>query len=207
MVIRLVLGPGRQCPWALASSSAAEAYHLVGPAGYREPGRQVGTVACRLGGPGCTVTLPLMTMAWSGAHGYSITAWRAITVATPRHLWLIVHRLQGEGRPPARSRSPLEAACPGLAAFWSVPPSWDPPPSRRWSSSSSRPRGPALRPVGLRGLASPDILKCGQVLMRLPRVYPPSHYDITYKGSFVMCFINDDYSHCWHAFMKIYILY
>ena len=45
-------------------------------------------------------------------------AWRAITVATPCHFWLIVHILQGEGLPPARSRPPIEAACSGLAVFW-----------------------------------------------------------------------------------------
>ena len=63
MVIRLGVGPGRQCLWSPPSPPTAGARRLVGPAGCRAPGRQVGPTAYGLV---ITVALPLMTVAWSG---------------------------------------------------------------------------------------------------------------------------------------------
>lgn len=110
MVIRLVVGPARQCLWAPASLPIAGVRRLVGPANCHGLGRQVGPAACGPGGLGRTVALPLMTVAWSGGrgvYGYNTAAWRAITIATPSLL------VNGAWTPRGGT-----AACLGLAAFW-----------------------------------------------------------------------------------------
>ena len=40
-----------------------------------------------------TVAVMLMTFAWSGERGYSPAAWRTLTVAASRLIWLMAHRL------------------------------------------------------------------------------------------------------------------
>ena len=53
-----------------------------------------------------TVAVTLMTLAWSGERGYSPAAWREITVAMPRLIWLMAYGPRGKRGPPARGRPP-----------------------------------------------------------------------------------------------------
>ena len=91
MVIRLGAGP------AVSASDLRLLRRLLGPADWWAP--PTGLVRSRQAAPAArgscrlliTVAVMLMTQAWSGERGYSPAAWRAITVAIPRLVWLMAH--------------------------------------------------------------------------------------------------------------------
>ena len=103
-----------------------------------------------------------------------------------------VHREKGQqasGTPPLvilyeRGANRFLGSDYATARFRSSTSSTSASPSRRRPIGSSRPWRPALRPIGLRGCASPDVLKSAKVWMRLPGVYHP----ITFRtSSYSLC--------------------
>src|SRR4051812_39378160 len=67
-----------------------------------------------------TVAAPRMTLAWSWGRGNSAAAWRAITVATPRLIWLMACGARGRNGPTLGGRLPRGLSSGALAVF--VPP-------------------------------------------------------------------------------------
>ena len=136
MVIRLGAGP------AVSPSGRHLIRRLLGPADWWAPltglvrSRQAASAAggsCRLL---ITVAVLLMTRAWSWSHGNSPAAWRAITIATLRHIWLMARGPRGRSRPTLGGRLPTGPTGGALAIFWDPAGRWDPPPKGRTDKPS-----------------------------------------------------------------------
>ena len=128
MVIRLGAGP------TVSASGLRLLRRLLGPANWRAP--PTGPVrrrqAVSAAGGSCrlliTVAVLLMTRAWSWSRGNSPAAWRAITIATLHHIWLMACGPRGRSWPTLGGRLPMGPTCGALAVFCSpadglVPPS------------------------------------------------------------------------------------
>ena len=116
MVIWPTAGPGRQRLRPPASPPTTGARRLAGPADWLGP---------------LTVAMLLMTWAWSAQCGYSPTAWRDITVATPGLFRLMACLPQGKGRPPAGGRPSPSPSGGASAAFRGVTAQEGPRPAGR----------------------------------------------------------------------------
>src|SRR4051812_27859510 len=66
------------------------------------------------------VATPLTTWGWSRGRGNSAAVRRAITVATPRLIWLMADGTHGRGRPTLRSRLPRGPSSNPPAVFASL---------------------------------------------------------------------------------------
>ena len=102
MVIRLGAGPSRLSLRPSSSPPTAGARRLVGPADR----------------PSTVAVLP-MTRAWSWGRGNSAAAWRTITVAIPRLVWLMACGARGRGRPTPGGRLPRVRLQGALTVFGS----------------------------------------------------------------------------------------
>src|SRR4051812_11334238 len=98
MVIWLGAGPSRLSLWLPSSLPTTGARRLA----------QCDATGCVRRGralpAGVIVAVLLMTRAWSWGRGNSPAAWRAITVATPRRVWLMACGAHGKDRPTLRGR-------------------------------------------------------------------------------------------------------
>ena len=128
MVIRLDAGP------AVSASGLRLLCRPLGPAGGWAPltglvrSRQDASVAggsCRLL---ITVAMLLMTRAWSWSRGNSPAAWRAITIATLRHIWLLALGPRGRSWPTLEGRLPTGPTGGPLAVSCGLTDWWDPLP-------------------------------------------------------------------------------